>query len=78
MSQFYSNFFKDIRDWKILDERIIHDFDEAETPIKVIKIEIGTLCDIKEGKMKPIGPIIRWLPRSKYIYLLENEGTVIW
>lgn len=74
--------YRDIKDWAILDERIIHDFTEEENSIKVVEILIGTLhyeyIDFNQHYAESRTPIIRWLTRSEYDNLRANEGTVIW
>lgn len=75
--------YKDIRDWLPLESRIIHAYDEDETPIVVIKFQIGELVnyDITNFCNKcstVISPIIRWVTKNEYTRLKENEGVIIW
>ena len=78
----YRPVYRDIHDWAILDERVIHDFSENETPIQVVEVLIGTLhyesVDFNQHYEERRTPIIRWLTRNEYDYLCANEGTVIW
>lgn len=78
----YRPIYRDIHDWAILDERIIHDFSENETPIQIVEVLIGTLhyesVDFNQHYEERRTPIIRWLTRNEYEYLCANEGTVIW
>jgi hypothetical protein len=74
--------YRDIKDWAILDERIIHDFSESETSIEVVEVLIGTLhyehIDFNQHYEERRTPIIRWITRKEYEHLIANEGTVIW
>ena len=78
----YRPIYRDIKDWAILDERIIHDFSEIEKPIQIVELLIGTLhyehLDFNQHYEERRTPIIRWLTRAEYDYLRANEGTVIW
>ena len=78
----YRPIYRDIKDWAILDERIIHDFSEIEKPIEIVELLIGTLhyehLDFNQHYEERRTPIIRWLTRAEYDYLRANEGTVIW
>ena len=78
----YRPIYRDIKDWAILDERIIHDFSEIEKPIEIVELLIGTLhyehLDFNQHYEERRTPIIRWLTRTEYDYLRANEGTVIW
>lgn len=75
--------YRDIKDWAVLDEKIIHDFSDEERPIQVVEVLIGTLhydyisitFNIHYDRRTPI---IRWMTRAEYDYLRANEGTVIW
>lgn len=78
----YRPIYRDIKDWAILDERIIHDFSEIEKPIEIVELLIGTLhyeqLDFNQHYEERRTPIIRWITRSEFEYLRANEGTVIW
>ena len=78
----YRPVYRDIKDWAILDERIIHDFSDNERPIHIVEVLIGTLhyeyIGINQHYEERRTPIIRWITRKEYDYLAENEGTVIW
>lgn len=75
--------FKDVSDWTIISEKIIHDYSENETPIEIVEVEIGTL-DIEELDFPHQHysirhmPITRWISRKEYEYLRMNAGTIIW
>ena len=62
--------YRDIKDWAILDERIIHDFSESETSIEVVEVLIGTLhyehIDFNQHYEERRTPIIRWITRKEY------------
>ena len=74
--------YRDIKDWAILDERIIHDFSDSEVSIEVVEVLIGTLhyeyIDFNQHYEERRTPIIRWITRKEYEHLIANEGTVIW
>ena len=74
--------YRDIKDWAILDERIIHDFSDSEVSIEVVEVLIGTLhyeyIDFNQHYEERRTPIIRWITRKEYEHLVANEGTVIW
>ena len=74
--------YRDIKDWAILDEQIIHDYTESESPISVIEVLIGTLhyesVDFNQHYTEARTPIIRWITRKQYEYLQQYEGTIIW
>lgn len=78
----YRPVYRDIKDWAILDEQIIHDFSENENPIEVVEVLIGTLhyekLDFNQHYNDERTPIIRWISKAQYNALRENEGTVIW
>lgn len=78
----YHPIYRDIKDWAILDEQIIHDYTENENPISVVELLIGTLhyenIDFNQHYIEKRTPIIRWLTRKEYEYLRTNEGTIIW
>ena len=78
----YRPIYRDIKDWAILDEQVIHDYTEDENPINVVEILIGTLhyenIDCNQHYIEKRTPIIRWLTRKEYEYLCTNEGTIIW
>lgn len=76
--------YKDIADWTILETRIIHAYNIDETPIEVVKLEIGNLekYEVAGGLGTHITtntfPIIRWISKKEYEHLCEGAGTIIW
>ena len=78
----YRPIYRNIQDWAILDEQIIHDYTENENPISIVELLIGTLhyenVDFNQHYEERRTPIIRWLTRKEYEYLRTNEGTIIW
>lgn len=48
--------------WEVIERRVIHDFDEAETPLRVVAVNIGNF----EGS-----PIIRWMTEEKYAHYIK-------
>lgn len=78
----YRPVYRDIKDWAILDKQIIHDFSEAENPIEVVEVLIGTLhyetLDFNQHYEEKRTPIVRWISKKQYEALKQDEGTVIW
>ncbi len=75
--------YKDIHDWTVMEERVIHAYNEDETPIPVVKLDIGVLTvgeidDQRNFYHTREFPIIRWISKSEYDYLKKYEGTPIW
>lgn len=52
--------------WEVLERRTIHDYDENETPIKVVSVNIGNF----EGN-----PIIHWMSEKKYDGYISKLAT---
>jgi len=74
--------YNDINDWKILEVRTIHAYNEAETAIEVLKVYIGEVdkYEVTLGwnyKAETFS-IIRWISRQEYERLKEGAGTIIW
>ena len=67
--------YKDIKDWEILETKIIHDFTEDEIPFSVVKVKIGNFYNEKEDSPYPI---IRWISTNEYYNLCKNAGIIIW
>jgi len=82
MKKNYRPIYRDIKDWAILDEQIIHDYTKDENPILVVELLIGTLhyesIDFNQHYVEERTPIIRWISWNEYNRLRQNEGTVIW
>ena len=78
----YFPIYRDVKDWAILEQKTIHDFSDNENPIEIVKLLIGTLhyqeIDLFQHYNENRTPIIRWITRKEYDYLVANEGTVIW
>ena len=74
--------FRDVKDWAILDTKIIHDFTDDENPIKIVEVLIGTLhyehIGLFEKYESRRTPITRWITQNQYEHFLKNEGVVIW
>ena len=76
--------YKEVADWDILETCIIHAYNDDETPIEVVKLQIGILekYDVTGGLSTHITndkfPIIRWISKKEYEYLLKGAGTIIW
>lgn len=78
----YRPIYRDVKDWAILDEQVIHDYSEQENSIEIVAVLIGTLhydtIDFNQHYVKRRTPIVRWLTKRQYNYLCEQEGTIIW
>ena len=74
--------YRDVKDWAILETRILHDFTELENSIEVVCVLIGTLHYESIGLFNKYEsrrtPIIRWITKKQYEHLLKNEGVIIW
>ena len=74
--------YRDIKDWAVLDTKIINDFTEDENPISVVELLIGTLhyeyLDFNQHYTERRTPIIRWITWNEYNRLRQNDGTIIW
>ena len=74
----YSN----VNEWTVLDEMTIHAYDEEETPIEVVKVQIGTVYryDVNFGWNFKASktPIIRWITKKEYNYFSKENDTVVW
>ena len=74
--------YRDIKDWGILDTKIINDYTEDKNPIKIVELLIGTLhyeqIGLNQHYEERRTPIIRWLTWNEYNRLKQNAGTVIW
>lgn len=57
-------------EWAILEEKIIHNYDINETPIKIVNVLIGTLFYETKGFFTEIEtrrtPITRWVTKKYY------------
>ena len=79
----YYPIYRDIKDWAVLDEIVVHDFSEEERPIEMVEVLIGSLhydyiSITFHNHYERRTPIIRWMSKKQYEYLKKNEGTVIW
>lgn len=62
-------------EWKVVNEMTIHAFNEDETPIDVVCVEIGTYMG-DDGVA--VLPILRWITKKQYVNWTENNDVVIW
>ena len=57
-------------DWAIIDEQIIYDFSDQETPIETVGVLIGTLHydenDFFGQKTHHRAPIIQWMTKQDF------------
>ena len=62
--------YRDIPNWVILDETIIHDFSDCERAIPVVNVLIGTLHYDRisiDGKVENARtPITRWMTKTQF------------
>jgi len=69
--------YRDVSNWVILDEKIIYDFGEIETPISIVNVLIGTLHYCRVGLDGSIEdartPITRWITRNE-LYSYNEDG----
>ena len=72
----------DIENWIILDTRIIHMYNDDETPIPIFKVKIGTLdieeVDINSHYNQKNFDIIRWITKVEFDRLIHGAGIIIW
>lgn len=62
--------YRDIPNWVILDETVIHDFSDDEHAILVVNVLIGTLhydrigidCKVESART----PITRWMTKTQF------------
>lgn len=69
-----------IEDWKIVDKRTFHFYDENETSLEAICVEIGVMNSFNStisGTSLVKTPIIRWISEAQYNNLKKNSGVVI-
>lgn len=74
--------YDDVENWQVLETRTIHAYNTDETPIDVVKVQIGSLerCDVGLGWhfSTLTYPIIRWITKAEYDRLVKQEDTIIW
>ena len=62
--------YRDIPNWVILDEIVIHDFTDNESAIPVVNVLIGTLHYDRigiDGKVEHARtPITRWMTKTQF------------
>lgn len=81
MKYMYPNYY-DIDNWIILDNGVIHMYNDQETPINILKVKIGIL-DIEEVGLnnkytKHSFDIIRWITKQEFDRLRAGSGVVVW
>ena len=71
-----------VNNWKILDRKTIHAYNDAETPINVVKVEIGTVeryeVDFGYHYRAATFPIIRWITEKEYETYIRTEDVIVW
>ena len=69
MKNFYP-IYRDVSDWAILDEKVIHDFTLTERPITIVLVLIGTLHyeekDFNGMIAQKRTPIMRWMTKKEF------------
>ena len=77
MKNFYP-IYREVKDWAILDEKIVHDYTPAERPIKIVFVLVGTLhyqsIDFNNNYSEKRTPIIRWMTYKEFNTIRNNEG----
>lgn len=62
--------YRDVSNWVILDEQVIHDFSIDERAIPVVNVLIGTLhydCIGVDNKVESARtPITRWMTKTQF------------
>lgn len=81
MKYMYPNYY-DIDNWIILDNSVIHMYNDQETPINILKVKIGIL-DIEEVGLnnkynKRSLDIIRWITKQEFDRLRAGSGVIVW
>lgn len=68
--------YRDITNWIILNEQVIHDFGDLEQPIDIVNVLIGTLHFDRiglDGRLEHARtPITRWMTRIQYYKYNED------
>ena len=75
----YSDFWK-VEDWRILESKECHFFNESETVFEAVNVQIGVLTVYKttiSGSVVEKYPITRWITSREYRRLKENSGVVV-
>lgn len=65
-----------IEDWKILDKKVCHFYNEDETAFGAICVKIGTMTSIKENLIEK-NDIVRWISNGEYQRLRVNSGKIV-
>ena len=58
--------YRDVSNWVILDEQVIHDFSIDERAIPVVNVLIGTLHYDTTGVESARTPITRWMTKTQF------------
>ena len=75
----YSDFWK-VEDWRILELKVCHFFNDSETAFEAVNVQIGILTMYKttiNGTVVEKHPITRWITSREYHRLKENSGVVV-
>ena len=75
----YSDFWK-VEDWRILESKVCHFFNENETVFEAVNVQIGILTMYKttiNGSVIEKHPITRWITSREYRRLKENSGVIV-
>ena len=75
----YSDFWK-VEDWRILESKVCHFFNESETVFEAVNVQIGILTMYKttiNGSVIEKHPITRWITSREYRRLKENSGVIV-
>lgn len=74
--------YRHVDNWQVLEQMTIHAYDDSETPIEVVKVEIGTVYQYNLGMGWSYSatsyPIIRWLTKKEYEHFKGKDSVVVW
>ena len=72
----------DVNDWKILDSMTVHAYNDNETPIDIVKVQIGAVerceVDFRYHYSATTFPIIRWITKKAYEDFNKAGDIIVW
>ena len=72
----------EMKDWIILDTKVIHMYNDEETPVTALQVKIGMLdveeININNTYTKRSFSIIRWITKNEFDRLMHGQGIIIW
>lgn len=69
-----------VEDWKVIDTRVFHFYNDDETMFGAICVNIGTLTTYKHGLTGTEiekTDIVRWISNGEYQRLKKNSGVIV-